>query len=254
MRKGITIVATVAVLVVTAAGLVRLRQNTARLRFEAAELRRTTAGVGRLRGENRTLHRITTEAGADAVRVQLMKARVELAGLERAAAERGGERASRAEGVGLNRDPENGPTPLEHFQNAGRGTPERAFQTIGWAALKGESAVLADALWVSGPTRQKAESLHARLPDAARSEFPTVESLVAVAVAGELLRSGSVHILGHTTVDARNAIVDISLDEGQKATRLPLRLGSAGWQLVVPEAAVDGLERQMKIVAQSERN
>jgi hypothetical protein len=232
-------------------GIVRLRQNTARLQRQAAELRQRSHAREELREENRRLQSLSAHVArndADSVRAihaDLIQARRELAELEQRAREVRAKAAERSAAMDANRDPEKALTRLEHFQNLGRGTPGMAVQTLVWAAIKGEDAVLVDALAVTGAEREKAEAFLARLPEASRVKYPTPESLAALAVMGEILRGGALQIVGHTMVDPLHATVRVRTSDEGKEAKLPMRLGPGGWQMVVPEGAITAIERQM---------
>jgi hypothetical protein len=255
MMKLIKISLVLAVVAAVAIGIIQLRRNSGRLRHELSELRRRTVQADRLQEENRRLQMLVAETertGADAASAaaaSLEQARRELAELEersRRARTRQAEQTKQAE---LNRDPEKGPAKLEHFQNVGRGSPALAFQTLVWAALKADAEALVGVLSVTGAARARADALIARLPESTRSKYPDAESLAAIAVTGEMLKGGPLEILGYTTEDPAQAIVTVRVSDGGKTAKLPMRLGPGGWQFVVPEAAITGIERRMNTIA-----
>jgi hypothetical protein len=81
------------------------------------------------------------------------------------------------------------------------------------------------------------------LPAEARAKFPNAESLAAIAVAGEILKGGSLEMTGCTFTDASHAIVQIRVQGGREA-KLPMQLDAGGWQLLVPDRAIDAIARR----------
>jgi hypothetical protein len=153
---------------------------------------------------------------------------------------------SRRSASQLHRIVDNHHTRLEHFQNVGRGTPTAALQTLVWSAIKGDDAMLAELLVASGPAREKANALLQRLPVDSRKNFPTPESLAALAVTGEILKGGVLEILGQNLLDPSRAIVTVRTNDEGKTAKLSMQLGPAGWQFEIPEAAIDAIERRMR--------
>jgi hypothetical protein len=253
--KGLIIYFTVAVGIGGVFGLMRLRAHRANLEKELAELQRQQRRVEWVRQENERLRAVAAQTevsdvdSADARQRELERLRREVIGLEQRALAQSrrvtATNAAETNALATNRDPEQGMTRLEHFRNVGRDTPRAAFQTLVWAAMKGDEQALAGALTMPDSARQKADALLARLPDDARKRYPNAESLAAIAVAGEMLKGGAIELPGHTLTDVTNAIVQIRTQGGAKEVKLPMRLGPGGWQFVVPERAIDAIARRL---------
>jgi hypothetical protein len=252
--KVLKICLVVALVVAGLFGLMRLRGHHANLRKELAELQRRNRAVESTRSENERLNVLvaqTDPAGADAAearKLDLERARREVAELEQRAVTRSAEVNTRAaienDALAANRDPEKGMTRLEHFRNAGRATPSAAIQTLVWASLIGDNQALTGALSVSGAARDKAEALLARLPAAVREKYPSAESLAAIAVTGEMMKGNALELPGYTLADASHSILQIRTQNGKEA-KLPMQLGAGGWQLVVPDRAIDAIARRL---------
>ena len=129
---------------------------------------------------------------------------------------------------------------MEHFQNAGQATPGAAFQTFVWAAMKGEDATLAGMIAFPGAAREKAEAVVAALPAEVQAKYPTPEKLAALFFANALTAMNAAQVVDVTLPDAEHAVVTVRglTDRPQK---IPMQLGSSGWQIVVPEGMVGKL-------------
>lgn len=69
--------------------------------------------------------------------------------------------------------------PIAAWQNRGRATPTAAVETALWAAAGGDVATLRQLLQLDEPTRAKADSILARLPEASRAVYASAEHLIA---------------------------------------------------------------------------
>lgn len=252
---------TIGVAVVAGAGifgLMRLHQKTIRLEADLARLKHSTAAQSEnserdtLREENRRLAVLLAQTrrgegkSPDAIHAELEQARSELAVLERRAQESAANAAQRAATAVENRDPERGMARLEYFQNVGRATPVTALQTIVWAALHGDNATLVDALALTDLARQKAAELLASLPVEARRKYPTAESLAALVVAGEIVDTAAVKVVGVRFADSRHATIDaLRLQAADRALSVRMELGADGWRMEVSDRIMDTLKERM---------
>jgi hypothetical protein len=254
MKRKTAMVFWVALFAAGAFGLMRLRGHHANLRKELADLQRRSRAMESTQRENERLKSLiaqTERTDADATNArqrELARLRAEVSDLEKRAAVRNEQKTTETivESAALanNRDPERGMTRLEHFQNIGRATPAAAFQTLVWAALKGADTMLLEVLALSPEAQAKADALLARLPAAAREKFPNAESLAAMAVTGEMMKGNALEIAGYTFTDGSHALVQIRTPAAKEA-KLPMQLSPGGWQLIVPDRAIDGVERKM---------
>lgn len=141
-------------------------------------------------------------------------------------------------------DPEKALTPLEHLQNVGHATPAAAFQTLLWAALKGDDAALARSIAWDDATRPQVEAMIATLPPALREKYPTPELLAALFIAKYTVDVSAIQIAGVTPHDATHATVTV---RGLMANdqQLPLRLGPGGWQLLEGPKQLEWLRQEL---------
>jgi hypothetical protein len=206
-------------------GLWKLRQGNERLRTRVSELRRETS-----EGERET-----------------ERARREVAERERQAQISHDEKLARAGANEENRDPEKGFARLEYFQNSGRATVSAAFQTVVWAALKGEDTMLVAGLTVTDAARTKAAELRERLPEEMRIKYPAPESLAAIVVTNEILKTPAVQVMGYTLVDPQHATLTVrQLSAAGQEMKMPMELGPGGWRLVVSDKVIETLNERMR--------
>lgn len=142
-----------------------------------------------------------------------------------------------------NRDPERGFVRLESFRNVGRDTPATAFQTLVWAALKGEEAFLADGLTLDDRARARAEVLIAGLPEAMRGQF-TPEKLAALWLEDAVVDVPAAQILSQTRLDDTHVMLLTRGGIGG-GTTLTLRKADSGWQLIVPEHGLEVVQKKV---------
>lgn len=233
-----------------------LHMDNARLRTRVTESRRQRDRLERLREENRRAQELVTqsqtdEAGATrAIHADVTRARGEAAGLEKHAVERHAQvtakSAADAEALADNRDPQKGLARLEHFQNLGQGTPGAAFQTLVWAALKGDSAMLAQVSTVSVSARAKAEALIAGLPESAREQW-SPEKLAAMFFTGAFNEVTAAQVLAEIAKDPQHITLSVRLTGGAKDTTIPLlaQLGANGWQVVFDEKFLGVVQKKV---------
>lgn len=182
MRRVIT-VSLLVLAVATGGAFWAQRHASAGLRGEIGLLREENAELSRLRAENARLsaQRVPTaelerlrgdHMAVMRLRDEIEKSKESLRGRERAVSERGA--ATLATGL----------KPIESHTNAGRATARAALETWMWAAQGGDTAVMAETMALSPDSRQKADELFARVPEAVRAQYGTPEQLLATAFAG----------------------------------------------------------------------
>ena len=233
------------------AEIVVLRMNHARLQQHAVYLRQRNERMAQLRERTQDLITRATDGDASAVRTihaELVQARAEVSELEKGAEERRLKRTAQSDAAASamtsNRDPEKGLVRLENFRNIGRATPSAAFQTLMWAAVKGDDDTIARMLSVTGAAREKADAFIAALPEETRAIYPTPETLAALAFADMALGQTAVQVLRQTTVDPLNTNLSVAGAENAPKT-FSFRLGAGGWQMVVPEQAIQGIQNRL---------
>lgn len=229
-----------------------------RLRERMEALRQSQAESGRLREANERAKTLLARMAGDqdtaarAFQSEVGRLRREVAELERRAianaAQRTAQLSAAAEALANNRDPQLGLTRLEHFQNRGQGTPGAAFQTLVWAALKGDDAMLAQVCVASAPARTGAEALIARLPESARGQW-TPEKLAAMFFTGALSEVTAAQVVAESPKDAHQVELSVLLTGrgGSKDPTIPLqwRLGANGWQVVFDEKMLGAVQKKI---------
>lgn len=256
MSRWIVIAWGLLLLGVLAAGIAVLEVRRHALADEVADLRRRQEILVRQhadRERTRTdLASAAEETARQAAAVELVQARQEVAELEHHAVSRRAEmlaasarrKAADAAAVASdNRDPTKGMAKLEHFQNVGRETPEAALQTLVWAALKGEDAALAAGMALDDRARARAEVLLARLPENARAAT-TAEKLAALWFAQTVMEVPAAYIFDQEAQDGTHVTLLVRGGLGSDQ-RLPMQLGPSGWQVVVPEHAMESIQKSV---------
>ena len=242
----------VALVVVGGVGIISLRRDNERLRHRAAEVRRQREQVTQLREENvraKTLAADTADSGAGAaaaMQAELLRLRSEVADLEK----RGEERRTKASGasaaLAANRDPEKDLVLVENFSNAGRGTPSATFQTLVWAATKGDDQTLASLLTLDAHAREQIERMLAALPEAARAKYPDAEKVAALFFANLVTGHTAARVLSQDLTDPQHATVTFAFERMPTGRPLAVRLGPGGWQLAVTDEMAVEFQRQMR--------
>jgi hypothetical protein len=250
LKTGLLIVFVAA----TGAASVFLHRQNERGRRRLADLRAGGRSTTALHEDNARLRALVqaTTAGHDAteaIHAAVEQARAEVAKLERMAAVRHAELAAEAasdqQALANNRDPNAGLTRLEYFQNVGRATPRAACQTLVWAALKGDEAALNELSVLSAVNRERAEELIATLPEAERTRW-TPEKIAALYLSAVVTDVSAAEIGAEELTDAGHAWVTLRIPHVDEAkSKLELRASAAGWQVVLPENAIDVMRRKI---------
>lgn len=241
-----------------ATGLILLGMDNARLERRISELHRQNEQADRTREAVRHTQRLLAQAGEDQVvsareiHAELERARDEVAGLEALAQEKREKKAAQvaaqaamdASSLAGNVNPESGMTRLEAFQNVGFHTPGAALQTLVWAALKGDISLLSGGgLAVSGATQERAEALIAALPENVRTEW-TPEKLAALWWTQAITEVSAAQVTDLRMEDASHATLAVRGGIGANGL-VSMRLGPAGWQMVVPVQAMEQAEARL---------
>jgi hypothetical protein len=185
----------------------------------------------------------TTNASAAAQPAESAKLRAEIAALEKRAEEHFASQSEATDAPATNRDPEKGMTRLEYFRNAGQATPAAAFQTLVWAAMKGNDRAMAQTIGVADGARQEVQELIATLPESEREKYSTPESVIALFLAKAMVLVSAIQVVDTTQTDASNATITVRGLMGNDQT-LPMRLGATGWQLWEGEKNVEWLRAE----------
>lgn len=139
-------------------------------------------------------------------------------------------------------------TPAEALRNLGRATPESAAETVLWAAVGGEVEALSNAFVFTPTAREKADAWFAGLSEGTRRQYGTPEKVIALMIAKDAAGLSGMQVLGQKEVAPDNVGVRVrfgSADGKTKDDNLLMRRGNDGWQMVVPDNAVEKFARQL---------
>lgn len=190
-----------------------------------------------------------SEAAAASLRTQVTQAREEIAALETRAAKLHAEKIARtareAAALATNRDVRQGLVRLEFLQDRGQLTPTAAFETLIWAALRGNQNKLGELGIMPAETRDRAKALIARLPDDARAAW-TPEKLATLWLTGAVVDMIAVHVTGETIVEADQARVTFRAPPKDDEEEVKFKFTPNGWRAVVSTAAIDKLEKKLR--------
>jgi hypothetical protein len=132
--------------------------------------------------------------------------------------------------------------PASAWKNAGRATPEKAVETVLWAAVGGDVDTLAQTLTFTPTARAKADAWFATLSENTRRQYGTPEKLMALMVAKDAETLTSMQLLGSKEVSPDNVGVRIRFanEAGKvKDDNFLMHRGTDGWRLILPDAAVE---------------
>jgi len=239
------------VVAVTAGRIAFLEVDKSQLRRQISQLNEKATSVSRLRVESARhqalLDRFKTsrDEGAKAIHADLIAARVELAALE-AKAGRSPADALATPSIEANRDPTKAMTRPEFLTDAGRATPEAAFQTLVWAAMKGREPEMAACVSLDGAARAKAESFLATLSPEAHAKYGTPEQLVGLVFSNGVLESSAVQFVASTLAadgDHVTLAVRVRANSRESETKIPMVRSADGWAMAVGEKQIDVIRR-----------
>lgn len=247
MKGIVRIVLLIVMVAVAVAAILRQRRLNDQFRRELAFIQRVAVERTRLRDENTRLagiiERQNREEGAREIAADLERARQNLRALERR--EEQVVRTKAAGDIAANRDPEKGMVRLEHFRNMGRATPAAAVQTAIWAAASADFEEVGKTMMLSEAGRVKAQTLLDQQPTETRARFSSPEKLVGVLFAHDFTDEDGFQLVDTTANGAEKAVVRLRrLKHGvvQGGEReIPLRRSPNGWQMVVPDRAIDDI-------------
>lgn len=256
ISKPLKIVLIVLALGTSGAVIAFLHLSNAQMRQRIAAQQQRNQMVTRLRvgiAESKdTLARTQGDEGAarEAIHAEVIRARTEIAEWEERAAEKNAQLRAKTSAdtaaLETNRDPRTGLTRLEYFQNLGQATPGAAFQTLVWAAMKGDDATLGQVSMVSGPARAKAEEMIARLPESGRAQW-TPEKFAALFFTGFFNEVTAAQVLAETPKDPEHLALNVRVTGGGKEVSIPLltQLGPNGWQVVYEEKFLGAVQKKI---------
>jgi len=131
---------------------------------------------------------------------------------------------------------------------AGRDNPRAAFESVLWAASRGEVDPLVGLLGYTPEMRARADALFAQLPAPSQQEYGSPGKVIATLLAGSFPKdASSMTALGES--DAGNGaalLMRVERSGGQaKSTLFQFHRAADGWQLMVPPGVMANLEKTL---------
>jgi hypothetical protein len=257
VSKSFKIITAALVSIACAVALTFLHLQNSLLKQRVIVRRSDQQRAATIKKENRQLEALfdrqnRSAAGAAAsARALVEQTRAEIVVLERRAEERHVAKHAQdlrtAEALATNRDPRQGLTRLEYFQDRGQATPSAAFESLVWATMRGDEAAMVKLGSMSNAVREDAKALIARLPPDAQSHW-TPPKLAALWFTGALTELPALQITGESREDAENAVVTFRTPRGEDE-KIKLKLSPDGWRVAVPSSAISRLEKKLAAVA-----
>lgn len=139
-------------------------------------------------------------------------------------------------------------TLISDLKNVGRATPDKAAETIIWAAAGGDTSTVAQSIALAKGGRQKLEDLLGRLPEATRNQYGTPENLAALMLSRDVATVSGMQVLGQRELGANDSVVRIRVgnDEGKtKDQTLVAHRADDGWKLSIPDESIERWIRQL---------
>lgn len=201
------------------------------------------AGTGQrlraLREENRTLER----SAIDPMELERLKA--EQSEVESLTAEI---KALREAEQGAAPKPGSRRTLVSDCVYAGRKTPGSSFESVLWAASRGNVDQLSDLIDLTGKARETADALFNNLPPASRQEYSNPRKVVATLLAASFPKDAVATSSVGERESANDAYLSIQVEHAEGKARLNLyhfRKEEDGWRLLVPEGVMADFEKTL---------
>jgi hypothetical protein len=136
----------------------------------------------------------------------------------------------------------------EDYRNEGQATPLAALQTIAWACDRGDTATVAQLLYIDPAARVKAEAFLATLPEKTRAQWDSLETAGATIFTADVINYPfpSARILETATVDRiSEERVMLRLPDTRRDRTEYQKIGDT-WKYVITEALVDAYIAEAK--------
>jgi hypothetical protein len=131
---------------------------------------------------------------------------------------------------------------------AGRATPRASFESVLWAASRGDVDPLAGLLDFDSEARGAAEAMFANLPPNSRSDYPNAQKVVATLLAASFPKDASAMTPGDVRVNGPEAVLSFRVDHADGTSRTNLyhfRQEADGWHLLVPASVMADYEKML---------
>lgn len=236
-----------------ASAIALLEFDKSRLRRQLDPLERTAAKAASLRKDNARnrvlLAQLKTnrEEGAKAIHQDLIATQAELAALE-AKASQASASTDAMPSVDTNRDPTKGLTRPEYLANVGRATPEAAFQTLIWAAMKGREPEMTACFALDPEAKAKVEALLANWTADVRAKYKTPEQFVGLAFSNGLLEASALQFNTRSVAsDGNHAVLALTarVNGREASSSIPMVRSADGWQMDISGKSIDAIRTQL---------
>ena len=227
------------------------RETTRGLQRELTLRREAVRDLQRLRRENERLRQLLAEEDGSAsgqVKAEITQLRKELANAEQKRP-KAQSRARPTVGAPANRPAEDRLTEQEairisDFKNLGQATPGAAYQTFVWTVAQDNISALKPLLHLSSASHEKLKGMWSELPPESRARFNEPEQIVMMMLAMDVLDEDGFKIVGETPQGSEGVLLHVARFkhgrmQGEK--KIPMRQGATGWQLVIPDEAIETL-------------
>ena len=132
----------------------------------------------------------------------------------------------------------------------GQASPPDAVESLLWSARAGDVDRLGGLIRFEPSAKKKAEALLAGLPEAARAQYGSPETIVATMIAAQIPTDYSaIATVRETEPDSDSALLTLRVEEGSGAQRdleLKFQREQDSWRLDVPEGVVNRLAVQLE--------
>jgi hypothetical protein len=139
--------------------------------------------------------------------------------------------------------------PASEWKNAGLGTAAAAMETFLWAAAGGDIDVMANALLLSGRTKERADAFFASLSESTRQQYGSPEKLLALMITRDTNRFSGMQVMSQVDAGPNDTLLFMRFaneDGKTKEEKIPFHRTPAGWKVQFPEKALDKYERMLK--------
>lgn len=138
--------------------------------------------------------------------------------------------------------------PVSDLKNAGHATPEASTETALWAAVAGDVDTLAGALTFTPSAKAKAAAWFASLSDATRQQYGSPEKVIALMIARDAATLSGMQVIGQKELgpDDVGLRVRIAGTDGKtKDDSFFMHRAADGWKMLLPDATVEKIARQL---------
>lgn len=232
------------------AEVIRERERTGRLQLEVARLEKIRADCSRLSRENGRWREALAGAGdINALRheysdIGRLRSAIDSLDLEQQTLKRAlGLRVDAVWPAGAE------VRPAGEWRFRGQASPGEALESVLWSARSGDVDHLTSLITLEPHALQRAEEIFSNLPDAAKAQYGSPETIVATLVASQMptdyLAMAAVH---QTEPSPDSALLTVRLEDGTGAQRdltLKFQQNKDSWSLDVPEPVVSSFAAQL---------